>query len=250
MGGSSLAPEVLRQVLGVAPGYPRFRMLDSVDPDAVRAALQNAATSLFILASKSGSTIEPNVMAAEARRTSRRVGCPALGVAIRGDHRREHRAAPARARRAVPRDFRQPVGHRRPLLGAVALRHGARRADGGECRRHPRPMRGRWNRPAASTTVTRESRVSRWARSWPPARQSGRDKLTLLLPKPLASFGLWVEQLVAESTGKQGKGIVPITGEVARCTARIRSRDRGHLVRPVNRPTRPLDVDSRSRTFR
>ena len=46
------------------------------------------------------------------------------------------------------------------------------------------------------------------------AASIGRDKLTLLLPKPLASFGLWVEQLVAESTGKQGKGIVPITGEV------------------------------------
>ena len=68
MGGSSLAPEVLRQVLGVAPGFPRFRMLDSVDPDAVRAAFEQADTSIFVLASKSGSTIEPNVMAAEARR--------------------------------------------------------------------------------------------------------------------------------------------------------------------------------------
>ena len=68
MGGSSLAPEVLRQVLGVAPGYPQFRMLDSVDPEAVRDAMTHAPTSLFILASKSGTTIEPNVMAAEARR--------------------------------------------------------------------------------------------------------------------------------------------------------------------------------------
>jgi len=68
MGGSSLAPEVLHQVLGVADGFPRFRMLDSVDPDAVRAALDRAATTLFVLASKSGSTIEPNSMAAEARR--------------------------------------------------------------------------------------------------------------------------------------------------------------------------------------
>src|SRR5688572_3823488 len=68
MGGSSLAPEVIRLVLGVAPGFPRFRMLDSVDPDAVRSALDTAATSLFVLASKSGSTIEPNSMAAEARR--------------------------------------------------------------------------------------------------------------------------------------------------------------------------------------
>ena len=64
MGGSSLAPEVLRQVLGVAAGFPRFRMLDSVNPDAVRTAMAHAGTTLFILASKSGSTIEPNAMAA------------------------------------------------------------------------------------------------------------------------------------------------------------------------------------------
>src|SRR5688572_21636795 len=55
MGGSSLAPEVLRQVLGVSAGFPPFRMLDSVDPDAVRSAMERAATSLFVLASKSGS---------------------------------------------------------------------------------------------------------------------------------------------------------------------------------------------------
>ncbi len=68
MGGSSLAPEVLRQVLGSRESVPSFHVLDSVDPDAVRAAMAHADTSLFIIASKSGSTIEPNTMAAEARR--------------------------------------------------------------------------------------------------------------------------------------------------------------------------------------
>ena len=48
MGGSSLAPEVLRASIGVAPGFPRFRVLDSVDPDAVRAAMARPATSLFV----------------------------------------------------------------------------------------------------------------------------------------------------------------------------------------------------------
>ncbi|MBI4265201.1 MAG: hypothetical protein HY657_12565 [Acidobacteria bacterium] len=74
MGGSSLAAEVFRRVLGVAAGFPRFRVLDSVDPDAVRTALEPAATSLFILASKSGTTIEPNVMAEEAARRIRAAG--------------------------------------------------------------------------------------------------------------------------------------------------------------------------------
>src|SRR5688572_2684402 len=79
MGGSSLAPEVMRRVLGVTPGWPRFRVLDSVDPDAVREALEPAATSLFIFASKSGSTIEPNVMAAEAQRRLRDAGIADVG---------------------------------------------------------------------------------------------------------------------------------------------------------------------------
>jgi transaldolase/glucose-6-phosphate isomerase len=68
MGGSSLAPEVLRQVLCSPARNPRFGVLDSVDPDAVRAAMARAKNTLFVLASKSGSTIEPNVMAEEAKR--------------------------------------------------------------------------------------------------------------------------------------------------------------------------------------
>ena len=67
MGGSSLAPEVLRAVLGVAPGWPRFHMLDSTDPAAVRAVATTPARTLYILASKSGTTIEPNSLAAHFR---------------------------------------------------------------------------------------------------------------------------------------------------------------------------------------
>src|SRR5207244_7507902 len=67
MGGSSLAPEVLRSVLGVAPGWPRLRMLDSTDPAAVRAAATPPTRTLYIVASKSGTTIEPNVLAAHFR---------------------------------------------------------------------------------------------------------------------------------------------------------------------------------------
>ena len=68
MGGSSLAPEVLRAVIGVAPGWPRLHMLDSTDPAAVRAAADAARrTTLYLLASKSGTTIEPNSLAAHFR---------------------------------------------------------------------------------------------------------------------------------------------------------------------------------------
>src|SRR5580765_2956305 len=67
MGGSSLAPEVLRAIVGVGAGWPRFHMLDSTDPAAVRAAATPPTTTLYILASKSGGTIEPNSLAAHFR---------------------------------------------------------------------------------------------------------------------------------------------------------------------------------------
>src|SRR5213596_2431540 len=74
MGGSSLAPEVLRAVLGVAPEWPRLHMLDSTDPAAVRAASTPPKQTLYVLASKSGTTIEPNVLAAHFRKTLQDAG--------------------------------------------------------------------------------------------------------------------------------------------------------------------------------
>src|SRR5262245_45653860 len=76
MGGSSLAPEVLRSIVGVAPGSPRFHMLDSTVPDAIRAAATTPRQTLYLLASKSGTTIEPNTLAAHFRRTLEAAGVP------------------------------------------------------------------------------------------------------------------------------------------------------------------------------
>src|SRR2546427_8943251 len=69
MGGSSLAPEVIRAVIGVAAGWPRFQMIDSTDPAAVRSATTPPDRTLYILASKSGTTIEPNSLAAHFKQT-------------------------------------------------------------------------------------------------------------------------------------------------------------------------------------
>ena len=213
MGGSSLAPEVMRQVLGVAPGFPRFRMLDSVDPDAVRDAMDTAATSLFLFASKSGGTIEPNSMAAEAARRIQAAGIADWGsrmVAITDEGTALHE-------RAIQERFRDifinpaTIGGRysalsffgfvpAALMGAdleTLIRRSREMVDachGGDPRTNPGTALGAFM--AASAL-------------------SGRDKLTLLLPQRLASLGLWIEQLVAESTGKHGKGIVPIAGELS-----------------------------------
>jgi glucose-6-phosphate isomerase len=211
MGGSSLAPEVLRQVIGVSPGWPRFRVLDSVDPTAVRDALQNAETSLFIFASKSGSTIEPNVIAAEAQRRVAASGTLKWGrhvVAITDEHTSLHRRAQAEGFRDI---FVNPsdIGGRYSalsLFGIVPaalmgidiealLAGAARMAD--LCRVAD---------PAANPGLALGAFMAAGV-------QSERDKLTLLLPPSLEPLGLWIEQLVGESTGKQGQGVVPIAGE-------------------------------------
>lgn len=211
MGGSSLAPEVLRQVIGVTPGFPRFRMLDSVDPDAVRDAMQNAATSLFILASKSGSTIEPNVMAVEARRRLTAAGVvdwASRFIAITDDGTALHRRAQTDGFHEI---FVNPsdIGGRYSALSLFGMVPAALMgADVGALLARAREMDAacRVGRAAENPGLALGAFMAAGARS-------GRDKLTLLLPDRLSSFGLWVEQLVAESTGKRGQGVVPITGE-------------------------------------
>jgi glucose-6-phosphate isomerase len=208
MGGSSLAPEVLRQVLGVAPGYPRFRMLDSVDPDAVRAALENAATSLFILASKSGTTIEPNVMAAEARRRLIASGVPHWAkhfVAITDEHTALHQRARDDGFREI---FVNPpdIGGRYSALSLFGMVPATMMgADVDAILTAARQME-----TACRDATVRTNPGLALGALMAAGAEAGRDKLTVTLSPALASFGLWVEQLVAESTGKQGKGVVPI----------------------------------------
>ncbi len=211
MGGSSLAPEVLRSVVGVAPGFPRFHVLDSVDPDAVRAAMAHVGSSLFVLASKSGSTIEPNVLAAEAERRLREAGVAdpwSHFMAITDEGTALHtRATSSRFRETFvnPAD----IGGRYSALSFFGLVPAALmgidlddivasgRAMAEACR-EPDPRRN----PGLALGALMAA-----------GALSGRDKLTLVLPPQFQRFGLWVEQLVAESTGKQGRGVVPITGE-------------------------------------
>jgi glucose-6-phosphate isomerase len=210
MGGSSLAPEVLRQVLGVAPGHPRFRILDSVDPDEVRSALVRASTTLFVLASKSGSTIEPNAMAAEAARRVEAAGLEwgTRVVAITDEGTSLH----ARATREHFRDiFVNPsdIGGRYSGLSFFGLVPAALMgADLNALVAGAREMETACRRSTAA-----ENPGFALGAFMAAGALHGRDKLTLILPDGLASFGLWVEQLVAESTGKQGVGVIPIAGE-------------------------------------
>jgi glucose-6-phosphate isomerase len=209
MGGSSLAPEVLRAVVGEAPGYPRFVMLDTVNPEAVRAALADPARTLYVVASKSGTTIEPVSLAAEARRiASAGGGWAAHAVAITDPDTALHREAVREGFRDV---FVNPpdIGGRYSALSLFGLVPAALMgADLDSLIASARAMEAECRRPQATANPGLALGALMAT-----AAANGRDKLTLLLPPAFAAFGLWVEQLVAESTGKHGAGIVPITGE-------------------------------------
>lgn len=214
MGGSSLGPEVLRRVIGDAPGFPRFQTLDSVDPVAVRGAMERAGTSLFVVASKSGTTIEPSVMAAEARRRVVAAGHSVWGsrfVAITDEGTELHRQAVAEPFRDV---FVNPadIGGRYSALSFFGMVPAALMgADVEGILAGARTMETacRVASPAGNPGLALGALLAAGV-------DAGRDKLTLLLPPRLVSFGLWVEQLVAESTGKHGTGIVPVTGDLPR----------------------------------
>jgi glucose-6-phosphate isomerase len=217
MGGSSLAPEVFHRVLGRADELPRFRMLDSTDPVAVRDALANAATSLFIIASKSGTTIEPNSMAAAARRRVETAGVKGWAsrfVAITDENTDLHRRALNDGFLDV---FVNPsdIGGRYSALTFFGMVPAALMG----IPLAPVVERTRAMVKACYSADPRTNPGVALGALMGAAAKSGRDKLTLLVPARLESFGLWVEQLVAESTGKQGKGIVPITGETTKATA-------------------------------
>jgi glucose-6-phosphate isomerase len=211
MGGSSLAPEVLRQVLGTAAGHPRLRVLDSVDPEAVRAATTDIDRSVFLLASKSGSTIEPNVMAAEARRRLLESGQQNWGsrfIAITDPETVLHRQAESDHFRGV---FINPadIGGRYSALSFFGMVPAALLGVDLDAF----IARARTMETACRATRIADNPGFSLGALMGASAAHGRDKLTLLLPARLQSLGLWIEQLVAESTGKLGTGIVPIAGE-------------------------------------
>ncbi len=213
MGGSSLCVETLRGVLSAAPGAPRLHVLDSTHPDAVKAldAELDLERTLFLVASKSGSTVEPNCLFAHFwEAVSRLPGNPGRRFAAITD--------PGTALEKLGRErglrkvFLNPadVGGRfsaLTLFGMVPAALGGLDAAGLLSRARAAA------KACAPQTPTRDNPGLRLGAALGRHARDGRDKLTLVLDPRLEAFGSWVEQLVAESTGKDGKGIVPVVGE-------------------------------------
>jgi len=213
MGGSSLCSEVTRRVFGTRDGYPKLLVLDSTVPQAVSnlEAQLDLNRTLFMVASKSGGTTEPAMF---HRYFYDRV------KSVKGDRAGENFIAvtdpDTQLQKDATRDqFRHifinqaDIGGRYSALSYFGMvpaaisgvdvatlldraRHAAHVAEVATVKKNPAAMLGAVIGAMAL---------------------NGRDKLTLITPAPLDTLGLWIEQLIAESTGKEGKGVVPVAGE-------------------------------------
>ncbi|HEV2704801.1 MAG TPA: bifunctional transaldolase/phosoglucose isomerase, partial [Pyrinomonadaceae bacterium] len=235
MGGSSLCPEVLRQTFGRQDGYPELLVLDSTDPDTIAhlAAQIDPARCLFIIASKSGTTTEPLAFYKywydEVGRQTDDPGQCFLAITDPGTLM-EKMATEDRFRRIFlnPSD----IGGRYSALSYFGILPAAlmgldisKLLDRAERVVHA----------CASVVPATENPGARLGAMIAECARAGRDKLTIVADPRIASFGLWVEQLLAESTGKEGSGVVPIAGEPLGSPA-VYGDDRLFVAISVGRP--------------
>jgi transaldolase/glucose-6-phosphate isomerase len=217
MGGSSLCPEVMKATFGQFPGFPELHVLDSTDPAQVKAVESRVdlARTLFIVSSKSGSTLEPNIFKQYFfDRVANVVGQKDAGsrfLAITDPGSKMQQIAEADGFRRV--FFGWPnIGGRYSALSDFGLVPAAvmgvdvakflDRTEEMVCACMPSvPVHE--NPGAVLGTILGVA-----------AHRFGRDKLTIVSSPGIATLGAWLEQLVAESTGKQGKGVIPIDREM------------------------------------
>lgn len=212
MGGSSLAPEVFSLTFGSAPGYPVLSILDSTCPDQVKALESkiDLSKTLFVVASKSGSTLEPNIFMAyflnlvqEKLGDSKAAGKHFVAItdpgskleafATQQNFRRIFKGVPAIGGRysalspfgLVPFSL-MGLDTKKLLAEANFMRH---------CCQEENLLKN----PGAQLGLIMGL-----------CQAQGRDKLTLVTTSKVFDFAAWLEQLIAESTGKLGKAIIPV----------------------------------------
>ena len=217
MGGSCLGPEVLRRALGCAAGHPSLTVLDSTVPERVAAVAEaiDPARTLFIVSSKSGGTIETLSFYRFFRDLVETSLADAAGrnfVAITDEGTPLQRLAKeADFRRAFlnPAD----IGGRYSVLSWFGMLPAALAGlDVERLLRSAAAMRDRCVQADPDSNAESNPGL-RLGALLGAATLAGWDKVTLVTPPPLEDFGLWVEQMIAESLGKEGCGIIPVAGE-------------------------------------
>lgn len=241
MGGSSLAAEVMRHTFGVLPGFPDLMVLDTTDPQAIRLATEkiDLARTLFIVASKSGTTTETlslyryfyNLV---EEQVGNRVGDQFCAITDAGT------SLDTTAReKSFKYLFLNPedIGGRYSVLSYFGLVPAA--VMGLDL---DRLLTGaRRMAIACDSNVPTNSNPAAWLGVIMGllARQ-GCDKVSIVASPQIDSFGLWAEQLIAESTGKEGKGIIPVAGVVP-LDSRDFDDDRLFVYLRLDGPAEPLD---------
>jgi transaldolase/glucose-6-phosphate isomerase len=216
MGGSSLGPEVLGETFGQRAGWPRFHMLDSTDPAQIKAIEQavDLGKTLFIVSSKSGSTLEPNIlMAYFLDRVGATLGEGKAGarfVAVTDPDSPLDREATklcfARVLHGAP-----SIGGRYSVLSKFGLAPAS--AIGLDVQRLLEMTRRMMRSCGPDAPPAENSGVQLGVAIGVAATRFGRDKVTIIASPGIAGLGGWLEQLLAESTGKHGRGLIPIVGE-------------------------------------
>jgi len=215
MGGASLGAEVLARTFGSSRGYPEFKLLDSTVPDWVASVTEaiDPAHTLFLVSSKSGGTIETNTFYRYFRgRVEKSLGKERAGQNFVAITDAGSSLAGLAEEAGFRRSFLNPedVGGRYSVLSYFGLVPAAlvgidimsvlEHADG-------------MGRKCAADVAPQDNPGAWLGALLGVSARQGKDKLTLITSPSISSFGLWLEQLLAESTGKEGTGIIPVVGE-------------------------------------
>jgi transaldolase / glucose-6-phosphate isomerase len=215
MGGSSLGPQVLAETFGQQTGWPRLRILDSTVPAQIKEleAELDLSRTLFIVSSKSGGTTEPNILKDYFfAKVADKVGANQAGkqfIAITDPGSSLERHANEQRFRRIFHGV-SSIGGRYSVLSPFGL---VPAAIAGLNVAQLVELSRTMIRSCGPDVPPTENPAVALGIALGAAAARGRDKITMLASPALASFGAWAEQLFAESTGKQGKGLIPIDGE-------------------------------------
>ena len=215
MGGSSLCPEVFSLTFAQTPGFPRLHILDSTDPAQIRSVEKkiNLAKTLFIVSSKSGSTLEPNIYKQYFfERVQQTVGADKAGshfLAITDPGSKMQQVAERDRFRHIFYGLPSIGGRYSALSNFGMVPAAATGIDTGKFLQHTKEM---VEACKAYVPVEQNPGVM-LGLIMGTAAKLGRDKITLITSPGIADLGAWLEQLIAESTGKLSKGIIPVDRE-------------------------------------
>src|SRR5580704_12211596 len=213
MGGSSLCPEVLAKTFGQQPGFPALHIVDSTDPAEVLAASEavDLGKALVIVASKSGTTLEPNILKQFFYEQVRRV----VGAENVGSHFVAITDPGSKMEQVAKQDSFRYIFYGDPTIGG---RYSALSNFGVVAATVAGLKVGKMLDEAAKGVASAKEPVQnnpgvQLGLLLGTAANAGRDKLTFFTSPEIYDLGAWLEQLIAESTGKQGKGITPVDRE-------------------------------------